>query len=119
MALLKDEVRDALFYQDHKIYTKIRDEVPTLYCPEAEVRHSLVADGCIIEGTVENSILSRGVRIRKGAVVRNSIIMQSCDIQEGCQIDYTIADKDVVIRENRKLFGYELYPMVLAKGSVV
>ena len=75
MALLKDEVREAIFYQDNKIYTKIRDEVPTLYCRDSEVRNSLVADGCIIEGTVENSIISRGVRIRKGAVVRNSIIM--------------------------------------------
>ena len=119
MALLKDEVREAIFYQDNKIYTKIRDEVPTLYCRDSEVRNSLVADGCIIEGTVENSIISRGVRIRKGAVVRNSIIMQSCEIQSGCQLDYTVADKDVVIRENRKLFGYEMYPMVLAKGSVV
>ena len=119
MALLKDEVREAIFYQDNKIYTKIRDEVPTLYCRDSEVRNSLVADGCIIEGKVENSIISRGVRIRKGAVVRNSIIMQSCEIQSGCQLDYTVADKDVVIRENRKLFGYEMYPMVLAKGSVV
>lgn len=119
MELLKDEVRNALFYQDHKIYTKIRDEIPTLYCREAQVKNSLVADGCIIEGTVENSIISRGVRIRKGAVVKNSIIMQSCEIQSGCQLDYTIADKDVVIRENRKLFGYEMYPMVLSKGSVV
>jgi len=116
---LQNPVREALFYQENKIYTKVRDEVPTLYCPGSKVTNSLVADGCIIEGEVENCILFRGVRIRKGAVVKNSIIMQDGEIQANCQLDYTIADKDVVIRENRKLFGYEMYPMVLSKGSVV
>ena len=68
---------------------------------------------------MENSIIFRGVKIRKGAVVSNSIIMQAGEIQSGSQLNYVIADKDVVIRENRKLFGYQKYPTVLSKGSVV
>ena len=119
MDLLDGDIRAALFYKEDQIFTKIRDEAPTLYTPTAEVTNSLVADGCIIEGTVENSIIFRGVHVRKGAVVKNSIIMQDCEIQEKSELQYAITDKDVVIRENRKLFGYNLYPMVLAKGSVV
>jgi glucose-1-phosphate adenylyltransferase len=110
---------DDLFNRERPIYTKVRDDMPAIYGIGSNVKNSLIADGCIIEGTVENSILFRGVRVEKGAVVKNSIIMQDCEIQANSQLEYTITDKDVVIRENRKLFGYKLYPMVLAKGSVV
>jgi glucose-1-phosphate adenylyltransferase len=119
MDLLNEDVRKGLFDSQNQIFTKIRDEVPSVYRNGSKVSNSLIADGCIIEGTVENSIIFRGVRIRKGAVVSNSIIMQDCEIQSSSQLNYVIADKDVVIRENRKLFGYQKYPTVLSKGSVV
>ena len=119
MDLLKEDIRKDLFDSENQIFTKIRDEVPSVYRNGSKVSNSLVADGCVIEGTVENSIIFRGVRIRKGAVVSNSIIMQDCEIQSSSQLNYVIADKDVVIRENRKLFGYQKYPTVLSKGSVV
>ncbi|MCR5005760.1 MAG: glucose-1-phosphate adenylyltransferase subunit GlgD [Clostridiales bacterium] len=119
MDILDPKVRDELFYKEHTIQTKIRDEVPTVYRGNSRVKNSLIADGCVIEGTVENSIIFRGVHIRKGAVVQNSIIMQDSEIQDGSQLNYVITDKDVVIRENRKLYGFELFPMVLSKGSVV
>ena len=119
MDLLNEDVRKGLFDSQNQIFTKIRDEVPSVYRNGSKVSNSLIADGCIIEGTVENSIIFRGVRIRKGAVVSNSIIMQDCEIQSSSQLNYVISDKDVVIRENRKLFGYQKYPTVLSKGSVV
>lgn len=119
MDLLKPQIRKELFDSPRQIYTKIRDEAPTLYLDNPSVTNSLIADGCIIGGKVENSILFRGVKIDKNVVIRNSIIMQDGEIQQGSQLEYAIIDKDVVIRENRKLFGYEMYPMVLAKGSVV
>ena len=119
MALLKDEVREAIFYQDNKIYTKIRDEVPTLYCRDSEVRNSLVADGCIIEGTVENSIISRGVRIRKGAVVRNAVIMQDGYIMSGAHVECCILDKQVIVREGSTLTAPATYPLVVAKNTIV
>lgn len=119
MDLLEGDIRSALFYQPEQIFTKIRDNAPTMYRPGAVVANSLIADGCVIEGTVENSIIFRGVRVRPGAVIKNSIVMQDCEIQANSELQYTIVDKDVVIRENRKLMGYNLYPMVLAKGSVV
>lgn len=119
MDLLNGDIRQALFYQPRQIFTKIRDQAPSVYRNGSKVSNSLIADGCVVEGTVENSILFRGVQVKKGAVVRNSIIMQDTEIQEGAELVYTISDKDVVIREKSKLYGYELYPMVLAKGSVV
>ncbi len=119
MDLLDEKVRRDLFYKPSMIATKVRDEVPTIYRNGSSVKNALVADGCIIEGLVENSIIFRGVRVRRGAAVSNSIIMQDCEIQANSQLNYVITDKDVVIRENRKLFGFELFPMVLSKGSVV
>ena len=119
MDLLKEEVREELFGGTNQIFTKIRDEVPSVYRGGSQVKNSMIADGCIIEGTVENSIIFRGVHVCKGAVISNSIIMQDCEIQAGSQLNYVIADKDVVIRENRKLLGYQKYPQVLSKGSVV
>lgn len=119
MDLLDPNVRQDLFYKPSMIATKIRDEVPTIYRNGSNVKNSLIADGCVIEGTVENSIIFRGVRIRKGTHISNSIIMQDSEIQTNSQLNYVITDKDVVIRENRKLFGFELFPMVLSKGSVV
>ena len=61
---------DALF-SGPQIYTKIRDDNPTRYIEGAKVQNVMVADGCIIEGEVENSILFRGVRVAKGAKVKN------------------------------------------------
>lgn len=119
MSLLDEKVREQLFGGDYSIYTKIRDEVPTVYRNTSEVSNSLIADGCVIEGKVENCIIFRGVHIHKNTVVSNSIIMQDTEIQSGCQINYVISDKDVVIRQNRKLFGYQKYPTVLPKSSVV
>lgn len=119
MELLNDDVRRDLFIDNNSIFTKIRDEVPTEYRNDSVVSNSLIADGCLIEGTVENSIIFRGVHVRKGAIVQNSILMQDTEIQTGSQINYVIADKDVVIRQNRKLFGYQKFPTVLSKGSLV
>ena len=80
------------------------------------MKNSLIADGCVIEGTVENSILFRGVRVDKGAVIRNAIIMQDSVIEEGVQIENVIFDKDVTIRKYGKLTGHEQYPVVIGKG---
>lgn len=119
MSLLDGETRSELFYQPEEIFTKIRDEAPSLYTNDSEVSNSMIADGCIIEGTVENSVIFRGVHIHKGAVVKNSIIMQDSEIEANCEIGYAIIDKDCVIREGRKLHGWEKSPFLLSKGNIV
>ena len=119
MDLLQKEIRDELFQPNRPIYTKVRDEVSAKYGLDAKVSNSLVADGCVIDGEVENSIIFRGVRIAKGACVKNSIIMQSGIVGENVLLDYVITDKDVTITDSRSLMGYKTYPVYIAKGSRV
>lgn len=119
LALLNPEARASLFPQNRPIYTNVRDEAPVRYGLDAKVENSLLADGCIIEGEVENSLLSRGVRVGKGAKVKNSVIMQGTHIGDHANIDCIITDKQVVIKPNRNLMSHASYPMYIAKGSVV
>ena len=119
MDLLSPETRAALFPADRPILTKLRDEMPTRYFPGATVKNSLLADGCVIEGTVENCVLFRGVRIAKGAVVRNSIIMQDGVVSEGAELDNCILDKQTLVRPNSRLIAPRSYPIVIAKQMTV
>lgn len=117
MDVLDSEIRHQLF--SAPVYTKVRDEMPARYGDNVEVVNSLVADGCIIEGTVENSILFRGVRIAPGAHVKNCIIMQDSQIHAGAYIENCILDKQAVIKRNAKLIGPAAYPIVIAKNVVI
>jgi len=119
MELLDPEIRRQLFLENGKIYTKVKDEAPTKYNEEAEAVNSIIADGCIIEGTVENSLLFRGVKVSKGAVVKNSIVMQGSQIGENSQLDYAILDKNVVMSKGRNLKGEPSWPIVIGKNAVV
>ncbi len=104
---------------DRPVYTRVQDEVPVKYGLSAAVSNSLVADGCIIEGRVENCIVFRGARIGHGAVVKNSIIMQGCYIGNGADLDYCICDKGVLVADNRRLAGYASYPLYLPRDTRV
>lgn len=119
MELLDPINRYELFFRSGSIYTKVKDEVPAKYGSHARSENTMVADGCIIEGQVENSILFRGVRIASGARVKNSIIMQNTEIQEGAVLENVILDKEVVIRRGKRLMGQENYPMVIGKSAVI
>ena len=70
------------------IYTKIRDDNPTRYLEGSSVKNSLLADGCVIEGSVENSVLFRGCKIKKGAVVKNCVLMQDTVVEPNCNVEY-------------------------------
>ena len=119
MQLLQEDVRKALFSQERPVYTKVRDEMPARYGLGSQARNSLIADGCIIDGEVENCILFRGVRVGKGARLVNSIDMQGSIISGGCDLNYLIVDKNVTIRPERRLMGYDSYPVYIGKGSIV
>ena len=119
MALMMPAVRAQLFNPIRPVYTKVRDDMPARYGLGASVSNSLVADGCVIEGEVRNSVLFRGVRIGKGTVVENCVVMQGSSVRANCRMNYVITDKDVVIKNDRSLLGFESYPVFIAKGSVV
>ena len=118
MEMLKHSVRRDLFLVTQPIYTKVKDEPSTFYKKGSSVKNSLIANGCIIEGTVENSIISRAVKIGKGTVVKNSIIMQKSQIGENCTIESAIFDKDVRIETGTDIVGTSEHPFVLPKGTV-
>ena len=119
MEMLACDVRRQLFQNGGPIYTKVRDEMPAKYGLESKVSNSLIADGCIIEGEVENSIIFRGVTVGKGAKISNSIIMQDTSVGEKSVLSYCITDKDVTIKDSRMLMGYLSYPVFISKASVV
>jgi glucose-1-phosphate adenylyltransferase len=119
MALLEANNRNALFKPGSPIYTKIGDNGPVKYGLESKVSNSLIADGCIIEGTVENSILFRGVKVEKGSTVKNCILMQGTTIGAGCSLTSVITDKNVEIQDGRVLTGSESYPLYIGKNAKI
>ena len=118
MRLLKEENLNALF-SGNQIYTKIRDDNPTRYINGAKAKNVMVADGCVIEGEVENSVLFRGVKIGKGAKVKNCVLMQDTVIEDNASVEYVITDKNVTISEGKSLTGNDTFQVYVAKGQVV
>ncbi|MDO4523000.1 MAG: glucose-1-phosphate adenylyltransferase subunit GlgD [Eubacteriales bacterium] len=118
MKLLKSENLDALF-DGPSIYTKIRDDNPTVYVTGCKVKNIMAADGGQISGEVENSVLFRGVKIGKGAKVKNCIIMQDTVIEDGAVLEYVIADKDVRVTAGKELKGNEAFPVFVGKGQEI
>ena len=119
MRLLQSGNVDKLFDPANPIYTKIRDDNPTRYLEGSKVKNCLVADGCVIEGTVENSVLFRGCTIKKGVVVKNSVLMQDTIVEENCSVDYVVTDKNVHIIEGKQLCGTDSFPVFVAKNHTV
>ena len=118
LALLDEKNRHELF-GDRSVFTKIRDSAPTKHGASSIVKNSMIADGCIIEGEVENSILFRGVKVARGCVIKNSIVMQNTVLGENATLNYVITDKNVVIRDRRVLSGSENFPVYVPKGSMI
>lgn len=118
MKLLKEENVNALF-SPSTIYTKIRDDNPTRYATGSHAKNAMVADGCVIEGEVENSVLFRGVKVGKGAKVRNCVLMQDTVIETGATVEYTITDKNVTVSSYKELKGTESFPVFVEKRKTV
>lgn len=119
MTLLDSENSRKLFVPKRSIYTKVGDNAPAKYDVNCTVKSSLIADGCIIEGEVENSILFRGVKVGKGAKVKNCILMQGTVVGENAELKYLITDKNVNVSNNHILTSSPDYPMYVGKGASV
>lgn len=120
MDLLKKEVRDELFNRpEHSIYTKVRDSAPTIYKTGSKVSNSLIADGCIIEGEVINSIIFRGAVIKKGCKVVNSVLMQDTYVAENTYLEYVISDKNVQILSKKEMVGDFDSPIYIKKDGII
>lgn len=119
MDMMHRDIRHEVFALDTPIYTKVRDVAPAKYGIDCSVKGSLIADGCIIEGTVENCVLFRGVKVGKGAVIKNSILLQNTVIEEKASFINAISDKDVTLTKNRTITGSVDYPIFINKGASV
>ena len=119
MALIDSKTRQDLFHFNHPVYTRVRDRVPTFYGENCEVENCVIADGCMLEGEVEDSILFRDVTICEGAEVENCIIMNDTVVGEGAQLKYAILDKDITVRPGARLCGTKNNPIVVRRGETV
>lgn len=114
-ALLQPENYDALFRTDRPVYTKVYEDMPVVYGLGSDVKNSLIADGCIVDGQVENSIIFRECRIEKDAVVKNSVLMPRTLIGGGASVNYCITDKAASVRPGRTLSGADSFPVYIGK----
>ena len=119
LALLNKEVRADIFGGAHPVWTKVRDRVPCYYGEDAEIENVLIADGCVLEGEVEDSVLFRQVTVEAGAEVENCIIFNDCVIGKDAEVKYAILDKDVVVTPGAKLCGTKNNPIIIKKGQIV
>lgn len=118
MKLLDDYNLDALF-SGAPIYTKLHGGDPTRYIEGSKVQEVMAADGCVIEGEVENSILFRGVKIAKGAKVKNCVLMQGTVVESGAEIEYLVTDKNVTISAGKEMKGTDTFPVYIGKFQMV
>jgi glucose-1-phosphate adenylyltransferase len=118
MSMLNADVRHEVF-GDRSVFTKIRDSAPTKYGNSAIVKNSMIADGCVIEGEVENSIIFRNVKVGRGTKVKNSIVMQNTVLGENCTLNCIITDKNVTIKDKKTLSGSENHPFYIGKGTMI
>lgn len=118
MDMLDEEIRKDLFYSNGLIYTKVKDDAPTKYGENARACNSLIANGCIINGSVKNSIIGRMVSIGKGSVLENCIIMQGTHIDDDVILKNVIIDKNNVIESGKELKGDNEFPVVVEKRTI-
>ena len=119
LALIDKDLRHDIFGFNHPVYTKVRDRVPTYYGESCELDNCMVADGCMLEGTVRNSILFRQVTVCEGAQVENCLIMNDTVIGENATLKNVILDKDVIVRPGATLIGTLSSPIIVRKGEIV
>ncbi len=119
LALTKKDVRHDLFHYNHPVYTKVRSRVPTYYGENCEIENCIVADGCMLDGEAEDSILFRQVTICEDAEVENCVIMNDSVVGEGAKLEYVILDKNVTVRPGTVLVGTKRNPIIVKRGETV
>jgi len=117
--MLKKDIRQEIFTKTQPVLTRTKDTVPTKYGDNAKIKNCYVADGCVIDGDVTNSIIFRNVKIQAGARIKNSIVMQNSIIEECANLDFVIVDKNALISKNKEIRGVSTLPVVVQKGKIV
>ena len=119
LALIRQDIRDDIFHGNHPVYTKVRDRVPTYYGEDSQVDNCLLADGCMVDGRVSNSVLFRQITIGKDAEIDSCVLMNDAVIGEGAELKNVILDKDVTVTPGAKLIGTRNNPIIVKRGEIV
>jgi len=115
MDMLNTKITKELFFSSSIIYAKSKDEAPTKYFNGAKVNNALVSNGCILEGSIKNSIISRRVTVHADVEIKNCIIFENCEIKKGCKLTNVIVDKNTILSEDTVLRGDKEFPVVIEK----
>ena len=108
-----------LWKKEFPIFTRVHNSAPTVNNSTAVVENSMIADECLIEGTVINSVIFRGVTVERGAVVRNSVLFHGTHVGKNAELNCIVTDKDVYITDNVKLSGNDNMPFYVQKRRKV
>ena len=120
MDMLDPQNREPLFdFNGRRIHTRVHDSTPTKYGQDADVHNSIVANGCLIEGKIENCVVFRNVQVHAGAVVRNSVLQRETVIGANAELNWIVTDKQVIVSESRTLLGYKTHPVYIERGKIV
>ncbi len=121
MDMAKDpEARNSLLgRKDAPVFTRVHNSTPVNYKKGCVVENSMLADECVIEGTVINSVLFRGVKVEKGAVVKNSVLFKGTHVGKNANVNCIVTDKDVYISDGVNLSGNDNMPFYIQKSRKV
>ena len=121
MQLVKDETArtSLLGKKNAPIFTRVHNSSPTVHGANAKIENSLIADECVIEGTVINSVVFRGVYVGKGTVIRDSVLFHGTYVGKNVELNCIVTDKDVHITDGVKLSGNTNLPFYVQKARKV
>lgn len=119
MSLLNKDYYDQVFNGERRVITKVKNEAPTYYSCDANVKNTILATGGFISGEVENSLIFRKVLVDQGAVIRDSIVMQGSKIGKDAILEYCILDKNVTIEPGVVLKGSKDNLIIIEKNKTV
>lgn len=119
MKMLNSKNKNSLFNPARPVYTKTHDGMPTRYGIKSCVKNSLIADGCVIEGKVENCVIFRNVKVEEGATVKDCILMQGATVKQGANVSRVIMDKQSTVENNVNFAAKENDILFVAKREKV
>ncbi|HOY26854.1 MAG TPA: glucose-1-phosphate adenylyltransferase subunit GlgD, partial [Mesotoga sp.] len=117
--ILNPEIRRELFYEHGRVFTKLKDLPPPKITGTAFISNSVIADGCVVGGKLEDSVLFRDTRVLAGATVKGSVLLEGCIVEEGAYVENVILDKYCTVRSGKSFVGEQSDPTVIEKHGVI
>ena len=108
-----------LFHEEWTVYTRTNDSCPTQYLEGASVKNSVISNGCLIEGEIDHSVIGRGCIIKKGAVVKNCIVLSDAYIGENVHVENQVIDKHAKITHAKELSASEDRPGYVRRNDTL